>query len=76
MSGLVSSLFGGNKAQNEELDLQNQQAQQQNAVAAGQERLLQGGGTGLLAFTQNQNTAAASGMGALLGLNKLLSGAA
>ncbi len=79
MSSLVSSILGGGAQQQEEQLLQQQQ-NDQNAVQAGQEKLLRGGGVGLLAYTGKSAPAAqgwggiGSGMGALRGLNRTFGG--
>jgi pantothenate kinase len=78
MSGLVHAVFGGGP-QDEMIALQKKQQADQDAVAAGQAKLRAGGGAGLLAYTGDSGASSAGGadlsMGAVRGLNKLLSGA-
>jgi hypothetical protein len=79
MSGLVHAIFGGGP-QDEMLALQQRQQAEQAKVEAGQRKLLEGGGTGLLAYTgdstgQPDAKQTGSGMTAMRGLNRLLSGA-
>jgi hypothetical protein len=77
MSGLVHALFGGGP-QDEMIALQKKQQADQDAVAAGQAKLRAGGGAGLLAYTGDSSSSGGGAdlsMGAVRGLNKLLSGA-